>query len=131
MTNPTPERLSALMQRAQSRWQQPERRLVNCEAALARRFLLGSQEQVRDLQSHFADARRATAAVEEQLPVVRDILLWTRNPAARLPFALFSDFLGVTSEEMAGQLLGEMDRDLLAILENKQPLTCPLCDRKR
>jgi hypothetical protein len=132
MTNPAPDKLSRLLHAQQRRWRQPERRLVDSgEIAVLRALWITSRDEVLALQNNYDDARTAVAALEERIPVVRDILFWTHDPDARLPFSLFADTIGVTTEEASKELFCGVSRDLLAVVSNIEPVRCPLCERRR
>ena len=132
MTTPSPEKLAQLMAREKSRWKQPERRLVeSCEINLLRGIWIASTNEMLALQNNFDDMRRAQAAFEEQLPTARDIAFWANDPAAGLPLSLLAETLSVTSDELTTQLFQGMSRDVLALIQNRAPLRCPLCDKRR
>ena len=132
MTHPSPEKLSIILHRVQSRWKQPERRLVESgEIAVFRAIWIASRDEVLGLQNDYDDARRAVASFEDRLPVVRDVMFWTRDPAAGVPFSLFADTLGTTTEELVKQLFQGVSRELLAVVGNKSPFMCPLCMKKK
>ena len=131
MTTPTPEKLAVLLARTQSRWKQPERHMVDCEIALARRFLLGSQEELLRLQTAFDDACGAVAIIEQQLPIAKDVHFWAGDPHAIVPLRWFAEKFGVTTEKVAEQLFQGVSKDVLALASNCAPLCCPLCLKKK
>lgn len=132
MSNPPPEKLSKLIQAVQSRWKRPERRLVDCgELAVLRGLWIASRDELLALDNAVSEVGKQMVEIEERLPAGRDIMFWVNDPTANVPFSMFAEALGVTSESLAKELVAGISRPVLDLVSNRQPLCCPLCSRKR
>lgn len=132
MTNPSPDKLSRLLQATQSRWKRPERRLVECgEIAVLRHLWIANRDEIVSLQNAYEAASNAAADLEERIPVVRDIAFWVRDPSAGVPFSLMAEALGVTGDDLACEMFAGVNGRLLDLVHNREPLRCPLCNVKK